>query len=319
MGEQVDLAFSYGKLGIPVYRFAAAPLEGVRPIPESTFTGRPNAVFCYEVELEAFGQAFLPSYTEGNNEAIVATDSMKNFVLRKALDFPGATPEAFLDWLGRAFLDQYPHVERVRLTATEIPFAPVSVPQDGRAVPSPIAFRRHYGERAWTTVTLERAADGFAVTDQQTGVLGLELMKVTRSAFTGYIRDEFTTLPETTDRPLYIALDVRWRYQRLSDLLDPTHAGYVAPEQVRDLLAVVFEEVYDQSIQQLLYLMGGRVLERFPQLGEVAFVAQNRTRQLVAEDPADRRRRVFTDPFPAYGCIRLTMRRCPEGGSGWGG
>lgn len=134
-------------------------------------------------------------------------------------------------------------------------------------------------------------------------------MKVTGSAFSGYIRDQYTTLPETDDRPLYIALDVAWRYQHLNQALDPTHASYVAPEQVRDLLQVVFHATYDRSIQELLFRMGSRLLDRFPQLAEVAFVAQNRTRQLVIARPP---RAVYTDPFPAYGRIELVLRRSKE-------
>ena len=36
-------------------------------------------------------------------------------------------------------------------------------------------------------------------------------MKLTGSSFEGFVRDEYTTLPESRDRPLFVHLDVHWR------------------------------------------------------------------------------------------------------------
>ncbi|WP_338131253.1 hypothetical protein [Cohnella rhizosphaerae] len=34
------------------------------------------------------------------------------------------------------------------------------------------------------------------------------------SSFYGFIRDEYTTLPEAKDRPLFIFLDILWTYEK---------------------------------------------------------------------------------------------------------
>jgi urate oxidase len=52
-----------------------------------------------------------------------------------------------------------------------------------------------------------------------------------------------------------------------------------------------------------------RVLDRFPQLAEVSFDAQNRTRDPFFESETDPTVKVYSDPFSAYGGIKLTMRR----------
>jgi urate oxidase len=52
--------------------------------------------------------------------------------------------------------------------------------------------------------------------------------------------------------------------------------------------------------------MGTRVLERWPQLAEVSFAAENLTRDPVGEDGP---RKLYTDPFPAQGLITLTLDR----------
>src|SRR6266849_4193936 len=71
---------------------------------------------------------FLPAYTHGDNTMVVATDTMKNFILQHALTFSGSTLEGFLDVLGHQFLATYPQMERLRLTGREIAFTPSRVP-----------------------------------------------------------------------------------------------------------------------------------------------------------------------------------------------
>ena len=98
MGPEFGYEISYGKARVPLYRVYARPLAGVTPIPESAFTGRGNALFALEVDVEVFGDNFLPAYTRGDNSDVVATDSMKNFVLQQALAFEGAKPYLLDRW-----------------------------------------------------------------------------------------------------------------------------------------------------------------------------------------------------------------------------
>src|SRR5437667_9261075 len=124
---------SYGKARVPFYRVYATPLSGVTRIPESSFRGRDNILFAMEIDVEVFGNNFLPAYVSGDNANVVATDSMKNFILRQALAYEGSTLEGFLDLLGRQFLAAYPQMERLRITGRELPFTAARVPQAGSA------------------------------------------------------------------------------------------------------------------------------------------------------------------------------------------
>jgi urate oxidase len=310
MGADYSYEISYGKLRVPLYRVYARPLSDVTPIPESAFTSRGNILVGMEVDLEVFGDAFLGAYTEGDNSRVVATDSMKNIILRQSLAYDGATVEGQLAHLGRQFLGAYEDMRAVRLTAREFPFAAVPVPAQEGYEESDRLFSRQYGDYAVVTLTMERAADGgYTITEHRVGRVGMELLKVTGSAFTHFVRDANTTLPERGDRPLFVHMDLHWRYADPTDLLDETHARYVPPEQMRDLAQVVFHEFVSESIQHLVHEMGTRILTRFPQLAEVAFEAQNRTPDPAATSDADPKVKVYTAPFPAFGLIRLTMRR----------
>lgn len=289
----------YGKVEVGVYRTHAAPLR-VAAIPESTFTGRDNALLACTVSVDVFGPRFLASYTAGDNRDVVATDTMKNFVLAMALEYDGATLEGLLAFLGRRFLAQYAQIERIRLRAREIPFATAKRP-DGSG--SAVLFGRSRADVSVAELELDRAG----IRDHRAGREGLQLARLSGSSFAGFARDEYTTLPETHDRPLVLRLDVHWRYARAEDALDGTR--YVPSEQVRDLAAHVVDGFASRSIQHLVHEVGQRLLARFAQLAEVRLEAQNRLWDEARASARDPKAKVYTDPRPTYGRIGLTLRR----------
>ena len=260
----------YGKAEIGVYR-----------------TNGVSSLFAAEVTLDVYGENFMPAYTEGDNSLVVATDTMKNFVHANALDYEGESLEGLLDLLGERFLDTYDHVERIRLEAREIPFERHS----------DVLFQRRYGDAG--VAELELARDGMV--DRRSGREGVHLIKISGSSFTRFARDDYTTLPETVDRPLFVYLDVHWRY------LD--EAGPVSSADVRDSLAETFDDFNSKSIQHLVHEMGRRLLDRFPAIAELSFEAQNRLWDTAQVADADERVKVYTDPRPPYGMIGLTLRR----------
>jgi urate oxidase len=221
---------------------------------------------------------------EGDNSAVVATDTMKNFILREALGYDGAALEGFLAFLGRRFLATYPVMEAVRMRGRELRFDRLG---EG------VVFSRSRDDHA--VASLDVGPGG--VSDVRGGVHDLWLLKTTGSAFTHFARDDYTTLPERGDRPLFVRLDVDW-----------TYAGerYAEPRAIRDHLAATFDDFVSESIQHLVHEMGTRLLADHEQLASVSFTAENHTRDPVG---ADGDRRVFTDPFPAQGLITLTLER----------
>lgn len=276
---------SYGKLQVPVHLV------------------RGDALLACEVSMEVLGQGFLPAYTEGNNSSVVATDTMKNVILRRAHEYEGDTLDGLLALLGRGFLDTYPDMEGLRLWAAEQPFLATG----GRV------FRRVDGDHAVADLELARRGDGgVELVAAGGGQVGLRLLKTTGSAFTKFARDDDTTLPERRDRPLYINLDARWRY---ADPADALGAAHVAPAQVLALLLEVHDAFVSESIQQLVHVLGTRILEQWPQLAQVSFRAENHTYDPVpgAAD-ADPLRRTYTAPFPAWGLITLVLGREDAGG-----
>ena len=260
------MRISYGKLRVPVHRIDGRDL------------------FACEVSVEVLGDNFAAAYVEGDNSAVVATDTMKNFILREALGYDGAALEGFLAFLGRRFVATYPVMEAVRMSGRELRFDRLG---DG------VVFERSRDDHAVASLR----ADPGGVHDVRGGLRDLWLLKTTGSAFTRFARDDYTTLPERGDRPLFVRLDVEWAYD---------DERYADPRAVRDHLAATFDDFVSESIQHLVHEMGTRLLSDYQQLASVSFTAENHTRDPVG---AAGGRRVFTDPFPAQGLITLTLER----------
>src|SRR5262249_51418545 len=104
----------YGKGDVIVYRLNRAASPPRRP------------VFGANVKMLVYGNAFWPTYTTGDNTGLIATDSMKNFIQRETLNYPGDDLEDFCWFLAAAFMDLYSHVEGIQVSASEIPYAPLS-------------------------------------------------------------------------------------------------------------------------------------------------------------------------------------------------
>jgi urate oxidase / 2-oxo-4-hydroxy-4-carboxy-5-ureidoimidazoline decarboxylase len=264
------MSIHYGKQAVSVYL-----TDGVR------------SLLGAEVDIDVLGQNFMPAYTQGDNTQVIATDTMKNFVHSMALEFDGAGLEDLLELLGSRFLETYGHVERVRLTARELPFARES----------DVLFKRQHDDYAVAELELDRNG----VVDHRSGRRALQLIKITGSSFAHFARDEHTTLPEMVDRPLFVYLDVLWRYGRFHDRVEST--------RVRDSVIATFDDFVSMSIQHLVHEMGRRLLAEFPQVVEVSFAAENHLWDEARVSDDDSRRKVYTDPRPPYGVIGLTLTR----------
>ena len=262
----------YGKAAIRCYR----AYGGGRPL------------FGSETTVDVYGETFMASYTEGDNSNVVATDTMKNFTYAALLEYEGDTHEGWAEFLGRKFLATYPQMEWVRIRERELPFAAHSE----KLFEGP--RRDEYG-----VVEVEIGPEG--IRSLRAGVVELRLVKLTGSAFAKFLRDEYTTLPERVDRPLYIFCDVHWTYS------DPSRP--VDPHEVATVVREVFDRFVSMSIQHLLNEFGVVLLESYPQVSEFSFEAQNRLWDLSAVSETDSRRRVYSDPKPAHGLIGLTVSR----------
>lgn len=305
-----DRTMYYGKGDVFVYRTNVKPLTGLRKIPESHVTERNNIIFGWNIKVEVGGQQLFTSFSEGNNELIVATDSMKNFIQKHLAYYNGRTIEGFLVFVAERFLDTYPQMDTIKLTGEETPFLPTSSMINENLQESKLVFNHSRNEQAVATLFAKKnESNGLEVLKHSSGIKGLQLIKINGNSFAGFIRDEYTTLPEDNNRPLFIYLNINWTYEKYKDSTGETPALYVCTEQVKDIVTSVFHNLDTLSIQHLIYQIGLTILDRFPQLTEVTFQSQNRTWETVVDTIPDSDGKVYTEPRPPYGFQGFTLTR----------
>jgi urate oxidase / 2-oxo-4-hydroxy-4-carboxy-5-ureidoimidazoline decarboxylase len=270
----------YGKGDVVVYRLNRT---GKTPAGKSPVLGASVLMLLY-------GDAFWQTYTTGDNTGLIATDSMKNFIQRETMNFDGFDLEGLCRFLGETFLHKYPHVEGLQVSADEIPYASI----DGR-----LAFVPAGPERAFACVELARRG----MMDATSGLKGFKLLRLGGSAFTGFVRDEYTTLPDLKNRPLHMWLDLEWNYTTP----ESAFADGAVTRRVRQIVKDVFTTFESGSIQQVIHQMGTKVLADVASIAEVRLEANNRTWDTIAEHGDDLG--VYTDARPPYGVLGLTLRR----------
>jgi urate oxidase len=250
-----------------------------------------SPVFGANITILVYGGAFWPTYTTGDNTGLIATDSMKNFVQREMLNYQGSDLESCCRFLGAKFLDLYPQVEGVQMSAVEIPYA--ALPQ------SDVAFAPAGPDCAIARLELNRKG----VVEIASGIQGFQLLRLGGSAFHGFVRDQYTTLPDIANRPLHVWLDLEWLYT------EPA-AGFssgAVTAIVRRIVREVFQAFESGSIQQVIYNIGTKMLADIPGIAEVHLEGNNRTWDTIVERGQELG--VYTEARPPFGILGLRLKR----------
>lgn len=132
---------------------------------------------------------------------------------------------------------------------------------DGK--PYPVSFVNGDSIRRNVHVDFERNS-GLTITSS---IAGLSVLKSTGSEFRGYIKDAYTTLPETKYSTLISDVDIKWEWRHFSSLDEvKMHAaqfddGFVAAKRAT---FDVFATTLSMSAQYTSYKMAERSLNNFP-------------------------------------------------------
>ena len=150
---------------------------------------------------------------------------------------------------------------------------------------------------------MRRVSNQLSMVEIRSGLHGVRLLRLGGSAFHGFVRDQYTTLPDIQNRPLHMWLDVEWSYVQS----EMAFQNGEVTKKVGSIVRSVFDGFESGSIQQVIYQIGTRILEDLPTIEQVDLEANNRTWDTVAEEGDHIG--VYTDPRPPYGCLGLSLRR----------
>jgi urate oxidase len=229
-----------------------------------------------------------PAHTAGDNTGVVPTDTMRNTVYGLAQSHLTRDLERFAEVLCSHFLAK----EGVD-GATVVVEGNLWSRKTGHGFVGGSSERR-----------VARVARG-GETSTMAGIQGLVVLKTTGSSFEGFPRDEFTVLPDASDRLLATSITADWAY---SSLPEDTSATW---ELVRQMLLDRFFEDWSASVQHQGYLMGEAVLAAVDEISSISFRLPNQHHL-----PFDLTRfgiewegTVFHPVSEPYGDIYLTVTR----------
>jgi urate oxidase len=217
----------------------------------------------HEVEASvALEGDFSAAYLSDDNSKVVPTDTMKNTVHVLAREHLGPVIEDFALALARHFLAKYAQVERATIKLIARPWDRLH-DDDGDPYPHTFTGRA----TASPTCRVEATRKGEIV---QGGVRDVLLLNSTNSAFTGYPRCEYTTLPETKDRVLATRMEAAWTFA-------PGAANFSkANDLVLGALLSTFAREFSPSVQNTLYLMGGAALAACGDITDIHLAMPNK-------------------------------------------
>jgi urate oxidase len=249
---------------------------------------------------------FEAAHTVGDNGHVVTTDTQKNTVYAFAKEHGVGSPERFLLTLGRHFVDGFDWVTGGRWQAEQYTWSRIGDHDH--------AFVRSGQETRTCVVQIEEGA-----TYVVSGLTDCVVAKTTGSEFTGFPRDRYTTLAETTDRILATSVTAWWRYAPSGPLDDlDFNALY---DGIRATLLATFAELHSLALQQTLFAMGSAVIEAFPEVAECRFSMPNKHHFLVDLEPFGLKNpgEVFYAADRPYGLIEAAVLRdgAPDAGTAW--
>jgi len=255
-----------------------------------------NDVFEWTVEVLLRGD-FETAHTLGDNSKILATDTMKNTVYSVARTSTATTPEAYACELIDFLISRNPQVSSAEVKIQ----AHLWKRLEFEGEPHPNTFMR--GSAEVQTTAVERHRDQpFTI---HSGLSGLNLLKTANSAFSGFIRESLTTLPETEDRVFGTVVDATWHY------VDPTIDFAQTHADIREILLRTFADHISKSVQQTLYAMAEDVFEAMPVVDEIKITMPNKHCLLVdlSRFGQDNPNEIFVPTDEPHGYIQAHLRR----------
>jgi urate oxidase len=238
---------SYGKSSVRVMK-----VKRDRPL---------HTVWEWKVEVLLSGD-FTTCFTDGDNSAILPTDTMKNTVYSRCRESKAECVEDFALELCEFFLSRNPQVGQVAINIASTAWEHALV--EGK--PHPSTFVRGSSESQTTAVTCAQGGKP----NVTSGLENLLVLKTANSGFEGFLRDSLTTLPETADRLLGTSMRAQWRYKSAALPFEPLRS------KLRDALIEAFAEHDSKSVQHTLHAMAQAALEAAPEILDVELAMPNK-------------------------------------------
>jgi len=236
-------------------------------------------------------------FTAGDNSKILPTDTIKNTVYSLARNSSAESIEDFAKELATFLLSRNPQISVAEVAISETPWDHLTL--SGK--PHPTAFVQSSRETQTTVVTQKRTGSPQVVS----GFDHLLVLKTSGSAFSGFLKDSLTTLPETRDRLFGTAVRANWTYAALALPFGELRAN------IRKLFLATFSEHQSESVQHTLYAMAQNVLDHTPEVTDVHLTMPNKHCLIVdlSRFGQDNPNEIFVPTDEPHGSIEARITR----------
>lgn len=230
------------------------------------------------------------AYLEGDNAAVLPTDTTRNTIYALAQDRLTEDLESFATVICDHML------AKTGIESTEVVIRQRRWRREGTT-----GFTGGGSERRLARVR----GEGSGSRETEAGIEALVVLKTGGSAFVGFPKDEFTVLPEAEDRVLSTSINARWGYTELP--ADTSHTW----ESVREVMLERFFADWSASVQHQGWLMAQAVLDAVPEISEISFELPNQHHLPfdLARFGLEDGHTVFHPVSEPYGDIRFTVTR----------
>ncbi|KXN72467.1 uricase [Conidiobolus coronatus NRRL 28638] len=230
----------------------------------------------YTVTVLLSGPRFTASYTEADNNDVIATDTVKNIiyvVANQSKALPNA--EKFSVELAEFFLNKYPsHVQRVNVVVEQQSWDR----QSFNGAEHQHAFVGNNGEKHSSQVIATQETPQSPIKYEITSKLdGLTVLKTTGSSFKHFYADEYRTLPDAEDRILSTVVTLEWNYSTFNN----SYSVYETPfDEIRaaakHFALDEFANKPSPSVQATLYDTANRIINKYHPVDKVSISLPNR-------------------------------------------
>jgi urate oxidase len=242
---------------------------------------------------------FETAHTLGDNSKLLPTDTQKNTVYALAKEKFTASIEEFGLHLANHFMINNSQLSRATIEIEEHLYSRLSFENKEH----PHAYISQGDEKH--TAVIEQTREKTRVSS---GIKDLLILKTTDSGFENYIKDQYTTLKETSDRIFATKCEVSWLYSSYRlNFISAYHS-------IRDTLLTTFADHKSLSVQQTLYAMGEEVLKQHSDVEEISLIMPNKHHILfnLEQFGMDNRNEIFIATDEPFGYITGTMKRSRE-------
>jgi len=243
---------------------------------------------------------YIDAHKKGDNTKVLPTDTVKNTIFILAKEHLTGTIEDFGLEVAKYFFKKNKQVEGVEVTLDEAQWSRIPVTKGKRKVADPYTYQHGSNEKKTCHIIYNKKEKSII-----SGIRDLFILKTTKSGFSDFYQDDYTTLKNAADRIFCTNMEAQWQYKSLK-------ADFATErENIRQSMLETFAAHDSRSVQHTLFAMGDAALNASKVINDIDISMPNKHNLLVNFAPfgMENDNEIFVATDDPYGVIEGTVSR----------